>query len=161
MDVCFLSLFVHIILLMQFINRQNIEIVDIFVRMFGVPVASIASHYTTPIEFKRLPKEDNRYNDIMVSIGNTIYISIEESGQIGLSDTEMLAAIAHEIGHVVYGAHSWLPDCEQRADMLPAKLGLGSQMIAAIEKILDSRRYQQLTSSLVGRIHFLQNMMRG
>lgn len=146
---------------MQFINRQNIEIVDIFVRMFGELVSSTASHFTSPIEFKKLPEEENRYHDIMVSVGSTIYISIEESGQIGLSDTEMLAVIAHEIGHVVYGAHSWLPDCEQRADMMAAKLGLGSQMIAAIEKILDSRRYQKLTSSLIGRIHFLQNMMRG
>lgn len=146
---------------MYFINRQNIEIVDIFVRLFGEPVAEEASHYSRPIIFKRLPSEDNRYRDIMLSIGNVIYISIEESGSVGLSETEMLAAIAHEIGHVVYGAHSFLPDSEQRADMLAAKIGLGNQMISAIEKILDSRRYRQLTSQLVSRIHFLQNMVRG
>lgn len=145
---------------MHFINRQNIEIVDVFVRLFGEPVADEASHYSHPIIFKLLRSEDNRYNDIMVSVGNTIYISIEESGKVGLSDTEMLAAIAHEIGHVVYGAHSWLPDCEQRADLLAAKIGLGNQMISAIEKFLDSRRYPDITSQLVGRLHFLQNMMR-
>ena len=146
---------------MHFINRQNIEIVDVFVRLFGEPVADEASHFHRPIIFKRLTSEDNRYNDIMVSIGNTIYISVEESGKVGLSDTEMLAAIAHEIGHVVYGAHSWLPDCEQRADMLAAKIGLGNQMISAIEKFLESRRYKDIASQLVSRIHFLQNMMRG
>lgn len=146
---------------MYFINRENIEIVDVFIRLFGEPAAEQASHYTGPIIFKTLPTSGNKYKDIMVSVGNTIYISVEESGKIGLSDTEMLAAIAHEIGHVVYGAHSWLPDCEQRADMMAAKLGLGNQMIAAIEKIIDSRRYRQVTSLLVGRIHFLQNMMRG
>ncbi len=146
---------------MHFINRQDIEIVDVFVRLFGEPVAEAATHYNMPIIFKRLDRDDNRYNDIMVSMGNTIYISMEEIGSIGLSDTETLAAIAHEIGHIVYGAHGWWPDCEQRADMLAAKIGLGNQMISAIEKFIDSRRYRPLTSELVGRIHFLQNMMRG
>ena len=147
-------------LIMHFINRQNIEIVDVFVRLFGEPVADEAPHFPHPIIFKRLRSEDNRYNDIMVSVGNTIYISVEESGSIGLSDIEMLAAIAHEIGHVIYGAHSWLPDSEQRADMLAAKIGLGNQMISTIEKFIESRRYSSLTSQLVGRIHFLQNMLR-
>ena len=146
---------------MHFINRQDIEIVDVFVRLFGEPVAEEATHYNMPIIFKRLDRDDNRYNDIMVSMGNTIYISMEEIGSIGLSDTETLAASAHEIGHIVYGAHGWWPDCEQRADMLAAKIGLGNQMISAIEKFIDSRRYRPLTSELVGRIHFLQNMMRG
>lgn len=146
---------------MQFINRQNIEIVDIFISMFGEPVSRLASHYTGSIEFKILEKDENTYDDIVVRMGNTIYISPEETGKIGLSDTEMLAVIAHEIGHIVYNTHSWQPDCEQRADQLAAMLGLGSQMIGAIEKIIDSRRYKKLTSLLVERIHFLQNMMRG
>ncbi len=146
---------------MHFINRQDIEIVDVFVRLFGEPVAEAAAHYTMPIIFKRLERADNKYNDIMVSMGNTIYISLDEIGSIGLSDTEILASIAHEIGHIVYGAHGWWPDCEQRADMMAAKVGLGNQMISAIEKFIDSHRYRRLTSQLVGRIHFLQNMMRG
>lgn len=145
---------------MQFINKQNIEIVDIFIRMFGDSVSKIASHFTEPIEFKLLDKEENTYDDIVVRMGRTIYISPEETGKIGLTDTEMLAVIAHEIGHIVYYTHSWQPDCEQRADQLAAMLGLGTQMIGAIEKILDSRRYKKLTSLLVERIHFLQNMMR-
>ncbi len=97
----------------------------------------------------------------MGRIGRTVYISDEEVGMIGLTDPEIFAALAHEVGHIVYHTHDWQPDCEQRADMLAAYLGLGSQMIAAIEKILDSRRFSKLTSLLIGRIHFLQNMMRG
>lgn len=146
---------------MQLINRQNIEIVDVFIRLFGELVSSLAPHFTEPIEFKILKDEENQYHDIMARVGRTIYLSPSEIGSVGLSDTEVLAAIAHEIGHIVYHTHAWQPDCEQRADMWAAQLGLGSQMIAAIEKFIESRRYRTLTSLLVERIHFLQNMLRG
>lgn len=146
---------------MRLINRDNIEIVESFIRLYGEAIEQMASHYTEPIEFKVLTREENDYGDIMGRIGTTIYISEEEVGKIGLSDPEIFAALAHEVGHIVYHTRSWQPDCEQRADMLAADLGLGSQMISAIEKILESRRFTKLTSLLVGRIHFLQNMMRG
>lgn len=146
---------------MQLINRENIEIVDIFTHMYGDLLNSLMPHYQGTIEFKNLLTDDNEYKDIMGRVGNVIFISREEAGKIGLTDTEMLAAIAHEIGHIVYNTRNWQADCEQRADMLAADLGLGSQMIRAIEKILDSRRYQRLTALLIQRIHFLQNMMRG
>lgn len=146
---------------MQLINSDNIPIVDSFIRLYGDVLSDKISHYDGDIQFRILKKEDNDYQDIMGRIGRTIYISPEEVGRIGLSDPEILAAIAHEIGHIVYHTHAWQSDCEQRADMLAAELGLGSQMISAIEKILQSRRYSKLTSLLVGRIHFLQNMMRG
>lgn len=146
---------------MRLINTDNIEIVESFIRLYGEAIGEAASHYTEPIEFRALTREENDYGDIMGRIGTTIYISEEEVGKIGLSDPEIFAALAHEVGHIVYHTRSWQPDCEQRADMLAADLGLGSQMISAIEKILDSRRFSKLTSLLVGRIHFLQNMMRG
>ena len=146
---------------MLFRNRDNIEIVDSFIRLFGGLINEIASHYKGDIEFRILREEENEFHDIMGRVGNTIYVSPKEVGLIGLSDVEMLAALAHEVGHIVYNTRGWDPDCEQRADMLAAELGLGAQMISAIEKILDSRRYNRLTAMLIGRIHFLQNMMRG
>lgn len=141
-------------------NRDNIEIVDAFIRLFGGLLEEIASHYTGVIEFRLLKDEDNEYHDIMGRVGNTIYFSPSEVDGIGLTDVEILASLAHEVGHIVYNTCSWEPDCEQRADMLAAELGLGAQMISALEKILDSRRFHRLTSMLIGRIHFLQNMMR-
>lgn len=146
---------------MKLINIDNIPIVDSFIRLYGDVISEIASHYDRPISFCRLSREENDYRDIMGRIGTTVYISDEEVGMMGLTAPEIFASLAHEIGHIVYHTHDWQPDCEQRADMLAAQLGLGSQMIAAIEKILDSRRFSKLTSMLVGRIHFLQNMMRG
>lgn len=147
--------------IMQLRNRDNIEIVDSFIRLFGGLLDEIAPHYQGAIEFRILKDSENEYHDIMGRIGNTIYLSPLEIERIALTDVEILAALAHEVGHVVYNTKGWEPDCEQRADTLAAELGLGTQMISAIEKIIDSRRFHKLTSMLVDRIHFLQNMMRG
>lgn len=146
---------------MQLRNRDDIEIVDSFIRLFGDVLNETASHYEGPIEFRLLKDSDNEYNDIMVRMGNTVYYSPTETARLGLTDAEILASLAHEVGHIVYNTRGWDSDCEERADMLAAQLGLGKQMISSIEKILDSRRYSKLTSLLVGRIHYLQNMMRG
>lgn len=141
------------------ILQNNIPYVSAFIRMYGESLDKLANHIEKPIIFKSLNKIDNQYNDIMVRFGHTIYISEEEVGKLGLTDPEILAVIAHEVGHVIYSTNSWQPYCEERADSVAADLGLGSQMISAIEKIIDSRKYSQLTSNLVARIHFLQNMM--
>lgn len=147
-------------LLMRLINRDNIEIVDVFIRLYGELLEELAPHYKGDIIFRDLSDADNEYNDIMGRVGNVIYHSEKEVGHIGLSDTEVLAALAHEIGHIVYNTRGWQRDQEERADSFAAELGLGNQMISAIEKIISSHRYHNLTSLLVGRIHFLQNMIR-
>lgn len=144
---------------MQLINIDNLPIVDSFIRLYGEQVEKFGSHYKRDIEFHILRKDQNEFSDIMGRISNRIYLSPEEVGRIGLSDPEILASLAHEIGHIIYNTHSWEFDCEQRADSLAAELGLGSQMICAIEKILESHRFPRLTSMLVGRIHFLQNYL--
>ena len=145
---------------MRLINKDNIEIVDVFIRLYGELIEDIAPHYKGDIVFKNLPADENEYHDIMGRVGNVIYHSEVEVGKSGLSDTEVLAALAHEIGHIVYNTRGWQQDQEERADSFAAELGLGAQMISAIEKIISSRRYHKLTSLLVGRIHFLQNMIR-
>lgn len=145
---------------MRLINKDNIEIVDSFIRMYGDTVKQSAPHFDRDIEFRLLKEKDNDYRDIMGRLGRVVYYSPEEVGNIGLSTPEILASLAHEVGHIVYGTCGWQPDCEQRADSFAAELGLGAQMISAIGKLLDSRRYPRLTRSLVDRIHFLQNMER-
>lgn len=146
---------------MKLTNKDNIEIVDAFVRIYGDIIKQKASHMDGDIEFRLLKEDENEYHDILGRLGRRVYFSPEEAGRIGLGDTEVLAALAHEVGHIVYGTCGWQPDSEQRADTFAAELGLGDQMIGAIGKILDSRRYRKLTSQLVERIHYLQNMMRG
>lgn len=145
---------------MQLKNTDNLPIVDSFIRLFGEAANGAAPHFDKEIEFRKLSKEENDYSDIMGRVGRTVYISMEEAGKIGLTDSELLASIAHEVGHIVYNTRSWQIDCEERADAYAAELGLGRQMISTIEKIADSRRYPRLTSHLVRRIHFLQNACR-
>lgn len=147
--------------MIRFENCDGIPIVDSFIRLYGDLISSFAPHFDKTIFFKSLSPRENRFRDIMGRVGQTVYISMEEVGKIGLTDPEILASLAHEIGHVVYSTRNWHIDCEQRADTLASDLGLGTQMITAIEKILESRRYERLTSMLVSRIHFLQNMSRG
>lgn len=146
---------------MKFINKGNIEIVDVFIHMYGKLISDVAPHYAGDIEFKILTAEENGFGDIMGRVGNTVFYSPDEVSRIGLTPTETLAVLAHEIGHIVYSTSGWQPDCEQRADTFAAELGLGNQMIGAIEKIIDSRRFRSLSSALVGRIHYLQNLARG
>lgn len=143
---------------MKLINENKIAIVATFIRLYGDALGKLADHYDKPIVFRRLNITDNQYGDIMARIGNTIYVSEEEVGKMGLSDPEVLAALAHEVGHVIYATRGWDADCEQRADSVASDLGLGKQMISAIEKFIESRRYPRLTSLLVSRIHFLQNI---
>lgn len=145
---------------MRLINRTDIPVIESFIRLFGDEVKRLAPHYEGDIVFKEVDESDNRYGDNMGRLGNCVYVSDREVGRLGLSDSEILASLAHEVGHIVYSTAGWLPDCEQRADSFAAELGLGNQMISAIEKILDSRRYSRLTSLLVERIHFLQNTIR-
>lgn len=142
--------------MIRFYNCDNISIVDNFINLFENSINRLFPERDIDICIHSLPDSENTYGDIMARINRDIYISEKECGRIGLSDTEILAAISHEVGHILYKAYSHLPDSEQRADTLAAELGLGSQMISVIEKIIDSRRFPMLTSLLVQRIQYLK-----
>lgn len=91
----------------RFGNPDGLEIVESFIRLYGRAVSSVAPHFEGVIVFRKLSRQDNQYDDIMGRIGKTIYISEEEVGKLGLSYPEFLAAIAHEVGHVVYSTRGW------------------------------------------------------
>lgn len=143
---------------MKLSNPHNLNIVDSFIRLYGNALGELGFSDDMEIEFLPLSDDENEYADIIVRLGRRIYLSEREIGRLGLSAPELFAAIAHEIGHIVYHTSPWDADAESRADTLAAQLGLGEQMIAVIEKIIASRRYRNLTSLLVQRIHFLQHL---
>lgn len=143
----------------RFANIDNTGIVDGFLRMYGEYLEERYSDRDMEISFIDVDKgDDNQYHDIMARINNTIFISMNECGKIGLTDVEIFAAIAHEIGHIIFRADAFQADSENRADQLAAELGLGNQMISVIEKIIMSRRYPRLTTQLVQRIQFLSHI---
>lgn len=151
-----------------FLNRYKLPVVDAFLRLYGEALAdkfNLFAQYAgeggtrlpEAIEFLPLPDDENEYEDVVVKISNRIYISERQVGRMGFTYPELFAALCHELGHILYRTHPWSGDSEERADTLAAELGLGTQMIAVIEKIIASRRFRHLTSSLVQRIHFLQH----
>lgn len=131
---------------------------DILTEKLSEQMAISDSRLPEVIEFLPLADEDNEYGDVVVKISNRIYISSKHVGQMGFSEPELFAVLAHELGHILYHTHPWAYDAEERADTLAAELGLGSQMISALEKIIASRRFRHVTSALVRRIQFLQHL---
>lgn len=159
----------YLFVMTKFENRFKLPVVDAFLRMYEdvltekfndrpITGADNGSHLPEVIKFLPLPDDENDYDDVVVKIANRIYISERQVGRMGFTYPELFAVLAHELGHILYHTHPWAYDSEERADSLAAELGLGSQMISVIEKIIASRRFRNLTSALVHRIHFLQHL---
>lgn len=143
---------------MKLLNKYELPIVDAFIRLYGEAIAERFGSESYDVEFLPLADEENEYGDLLVRLGKRIYISERQTGRLGLSEPELFAAIAHELGHIFYRTHPWAYDAENRADSMAAELGLGRQMISVIEKIIASRRYRNITRLLVQRIQFLQHL---
>lgn len=143
---------------MKLENPYNLPVVDAFIRLYGGVIADKCDWKNKDIRFLPLPDYDNKFRDIIVRYRDAIYISTSEIGKLGLTRPEIFASLAHELGHIVYGMQPFGIDAETRADGFAAELGLASQMISVIEKIIQSRRFRAITSQLVQRIQFLQHL---
>lgn len=150
----------------KFTNKYKLPEVDSFLRLYGnaltakfIEMRELSDNENDlpgVIEFVPLSDEENQYDDVVVKLGNRIYISKRMVGEMGFSYPELFAVLAHELGHILYRTNPWGFDAEERADSLSAELGLGHQMISVIEKIIASRKFRNVTSALVRRIQFLQ-----
>lgn len=145
---------------MIFNNPQEIPVVSSFLRLYGDSIKSKLSYDNREVTFHYLPDRDNDFKDPIARLGNDIFLSITEIGKMGFSYPEQFAAIAHEIGHVAYGTLPFGSDAETRADSFAAEIGLGSQMINVIERIIMSRKYRDITSGLVQRIYYLEHLIK-
>lgn len=143
---------------MQFVNDAGLPVVDGFIRLFGPELSRMFAERDVIVVFKILHDSENDYRDIIARLGNTVYLSVSEVGELGLTDPEIFAALTHEIGHIMYGSQRFGIDAETRADSLAAELGLANQMISVIDKVIMSRRFPRLTSQLVCRIQYLQHL---
>lgn len=145
---------------MTFENPYKLPIVDSFIRLFSEAIMAKGECQDIRVNFLPLPDRDNRYRDIIVRYRDSIYISGSEIGKLGLTEPEIFAALAHELGHIVYGMQPFGIDAETRADSFAAELGLADQMIMVIEKIILSKRFDGMISKLVQRIQFLQHLIK-
>ncbi|MCM1152652.1 MAG: hypothetical protein NC328_03240 [Muribaculum sp.] len=143
---------------MTYVNNHNIPVVNAFLRLYGETLQKKFADSDITINFLPLHDDENTYHDILARLNKQIYLSETEIGRLGLTNPEIFAAIAHELGHILYHTHPWGYDAETRADTLAAELGLGTQMISVIEKIIACRRFRHITSELVHRIQYLQHI---
>lgn len=145
---------------MKLENPYNLPVVEAFIRLYADAINDKCDWKNKTIRFLPLPDHENKFRDVIVRYRDAIYISSSEIGKLGLTRPELFASLAHELGHIVYGMQPFGIDAETRADAFAAELGLGSQMISVIEKIIHSRRYRDITSRLVQRIQFLQHLVK-
>lgn len=152
--------------MLRFENKYELPEVKSFLRLYGDVLESKFHDMSATdqkelrlpdiIEFLPLDDDENQYDDVVVKLENKIYISKRMIGELGFTYPELYAILAHELGHILYRTTPWGFDSEERADSFAAELGLGTQMISIIEKIIYSRRFGNMTSALVRRIQFLQ-----
>lgn len=95
------------------------------------------------------------------SVSASIIYSSTLCEQIGLSDVEQFACIAHEVGHIIHyfnenlnGANELV--IEMKADSIATELGLSSHLKSVLQKLRDSGMYSHLQCRIMTmRSHFL------
>lgn len=144
--------------MIEFKDKSGLPVVASYLRLFAPALRRQFDDRDIEIEIHELPDAENEFRDVAARLNRSIYLSVSETGRLGLTDPEIFAILSHEIGHIVYGTLPFGQDAETRADSLAAELGLASQMISLIDKFIASRRFRRLTSQLVRRIQYLQHL---
>lgn len=80
--------------------------------------------------------------------------------ELNLTESEKFAAIAHEIGHVLYfyleNKNSY-PSEEVYADSVACRIGLKDSILSVIDKLICCGKYQDLATQLEIRKMFISN----
>lgn len=80
--------------------------------------------------------------------------------ELNLTESEKFAAIAHEIGHVLYfyleNKNSY-PSEEVYADSVACRIGLQDSILSVIDKLICCGKYQDLANQLEIRKMFISN----
>ena len=108
------------------------------------------------------------YNDTGKDENDNCFIAIIISPEIcellKFTRTEILSAIAHEIGHIIHISNSCLNKAsdswkEIKADEVAYKLGLSRHLISLLEKLIISNLYTEEQNSLLQtRIKYLTRL---
>ena len=80
--------------------------------------------------------------------------------ELDLTDSEQLAAIAHEVGHIMYfylEHKDYYPNEEAYADSIPCRIGLRDSIISVLEKLMFCGRYKDLEEMLKMRKPFISS----
>ena len=80
--------------------------------------------------------------------------------ELDLTESEQFAAIAHEIGHILYfylENKDFYPCDEVYADSIACRIGLKDSILSVIDKLICCGKYQDLESPLIIRKMFISN----
>ena len=150
------------------INHTDLKEFDIFEEKYSNILVSSYNHikkceihcYTSEKYriLEKVPIADFSHNDVMGfafddtnednNINAAIIISPHMCNKLRLSGSEILSAIAHELGHIIYLNNEMVRNastCFQEiyADGIAARLGLSQSLILLLKKLKTSNLYSQ------------------
>ena len=141
---------------MIFSNRQNIEVVSNFINSYSA-LFNAATNEDITIIFRTF-QGSNSSNDPMICYVNIIEYSEEMCNKLGLSEIEIFAMIAHEIGHILDKINKRTDTIPREicADSMACVLGLKNAMISGLKKMIASNLYPNENEMMNGRIEVLE-----
>lgn len=141
---------------MKFINEKGIKVVSNFIDRYSAEFNASTNENTT-IVFRSLPV-NNQHNEPLRCYANIIEYSEEISNRLGMSEIEIYAMIAHEIGHIMDKINNRTDTIPREicGDSMACMIGLRKPMISALKKMIASNLYPNESEMMNGRIDVLE-----
>lgn len=153
-------------IMISFTNQEKIAIVYEFIQYYGnILVTSFQTNKQIRIHFRTLQKND--FEDPMITWSNIIEYSPDVCEKLQLTNNEILAMFAHEIGHILDTKNPNVQDDEIArenreiaADSMAQVLGLGDALASGLYKLLKSGQYPNEIDLLRKRICILKQKLQ-
>lgn len=164
-------------------NRIKMNAVNVFEESYShkaIEICAILSNYTIQV----ISKNDYESNPIAhefadfdynytplwflhSEIEDEFYIVIDEGfcKELSFSEEELMACIAHEIGHIIYAFHAEYNDADEPmkefvADRYALEIGLGKELYTTLEKLMEYNKVVGIDTKMVRwRMDFVQQRL--
>jgi deoxycytidylate deaminase len=161
------------------INKTNISAFDTFNSEYALKAISICnilskfqiiavdyndSLYVDKIDLKDYEAFGSYINKVGIEPSSTyaeIIVNERVCDRMGLSEQEMIAAIAHEIGHIIFYFKTNKEDFQGQGeevccDTYACRMGLAIPLCSLLEKLIDSGDYQmELVNQMKNRLFYI------
>ena len=161
------------------INKTNISAFDTFNSEYALKAISICnilskfqiiavdyndSLYVDKIDLKDYEAFGFYINKVGIEPSSTyaeIIVNERVCERMGLSEQEMIAAIAHEVGHIIFYFKTNKEDFQGQGeevccDTYACRMGLAIPLCSLLEKLIDSGDYQmELVNQMKNRLFYI------